>query len=90
MQVTETLSDGLKREYRVVVPAQDLDSKVNARLDERMKVDIKQFGDNRKKAQDFIRASGSCNHTERMGLPPSTPAPNPNRTLWRLSSSAGG
>src|SRR3954453_15651067 len=34
MQVTETLSDGLKREYRVVVPAHDLDSKVNARLDE--------------------------------------------------------
>ena len=34
MQVTETLSDGLKREYRVVVPATDLDSKVNARLDE--------------------------------------------------------
>jgi trigger factor len=34
MQVTETLSDGLKREYRVVVTASDLDSKVNARLDE--------------------------------------------------------
>ena len=34
MQVTETLSQGLKREYRVVVPADDLDSKVNARLDE--------------------------------------------------------
>src|SRR5204863_3696961 len=34
MQVTETLSAGLKREYRVVVPANDLDSKVNARLDE--------------------------------------------------------
>ncbi len=30
MQVTETLSDGLKREYRVVVPANDLDSKVFA------------------------------------------------------------
>ncbi len=34
MQVTETLTDGLKREYRVVVPAADLDAKVNARLDE--------------------------------------------------------
>jgi len=34
MQVTETLSEGLKREFRVVVPANDLDSKVNARLDE--------------------------------------------------------
>jgi trigger factor len=34
MQVTETLSDGLKREFRVVVPANDLDTKVNTRLDE--------------------------------------------------------
>ena len=34
MQVTETLADGLKREYRVVVPAADLDAKVNARLDD--------------------------------------------------------
>jgi trigger factor len=32
MQVTETLSEGLRREYRVVVPAADLDSKVNERL----------------------------------------------------------
>jgi trigger factor len=34
MQVTETLSEGLKREYKVVVPAAELDAKVNARLDE--------------------------------------------------------
>ena len=34
MQVTQTLSEGLKREFRVVVPADDLDSKVNTRLDE--------------------------------------------------------
>lgn len=34
MQVTETLAEGLKREYRVVVPAVDLDAKVNAELDE--------------------------------------------------------
>ena len=34
MQVTETLSEGLKREYRVVVTASDLDFKVNTRLDE--------------------------------------------------------
>jgi trigger factor len=34
MQVTETLSDGLKREYKVVVPAAELDAKVNVRLDE--------------------------------------------------------
>ena len=34
MQVTETLSDGLRREYRVLIPAGELDSKVNNRLDE--------------------------------------------------------
>ena len=34
MQVTETLSEGLKREYKVVVPASELDAKVNERLDE--------------------------------------------------------
>src|SRR3954467_2543274 len=34
MQVTQTLSEGLKREFRVVVPADDLDTKVNTRLDE--------------------------------------------------------
>jgi trigger factor len=34
MQVTETLADGLKREYRVIVPAADLDAKANARLDD--------------------------------------------------------
>jgi trigger factor len=34
MQVTETLAEGLKREYRVVVPLSDLDAKVNERLGE--------------------------------------------------------
>ena len=34
MQVTETLSEGLKREYKVVVPAAELETKVNERLDE--------------------------------------------------------
>src|SRR5882757_1688061 len=34
MQVTETLSEGLKREYKVSVPAAELDAKVNVRLDE--------------------------------------------------------
>ena len=34
MQVTETTAAGLKREYRVVVPAIDLEAKVNERLDE--------------------------------------------------------
>jgi trigger factor len=32
MQVTQTVSEGLKREYRVVVPVADLDAKVNERL----------------------------------------------------------
>jgi trigger factor len=34
MQVTETATAGLKREYRVVVAATDLEAKVNARLDD--------------------------------------------------------
>src|SRR5215467_8086041 len=34
MQVTETLSDGLKREFKVVVPAAELEAKVNTRLDD--------------------------------------------------------
>ena len=34
MQVTETLSEGLKREYKIVVPAAELDAKVNERLDD--------------------------------------------------------
>jgi trigger factor len=34
MQVTETLSEGLKREYKVIVPASELDAKVNQRLDD--------------------------------------------------------
>jgi trigger factor len=44
MQVTETLSEGLKREFRVVVPASELDAKVNARLDElKTRVNINGF-----------------------------------------------
>jgi trigger factor len=34
MQVTETAAAGLKREYRVVVPASDLAAKVNEKLDD--------------------------------------------------------
>jgi trigger factor len=34
MQVKETLSEGLKREYEVMVSAADLDQRVNAKLDE--------------------------------------------------------
>ena len=34
MQVTETVSDGLKREFKVVVPAADLVTKADAKLDQ--------------------------------------------------------
>jgi trigger factor len=34
MQVTETGTEGLKREYRVVVPATDLEARVNERIDD--------------------------------------------------------
>ena len=34
MQVTETLSDGLRREFRVVIPASELDIKVGERIGE--------------------------------------------------------
>ncbi len=44
MQVTETLAEGLRREYRVVVPASDLDAKVKARLGElKERVQIRGF-----------------------------------------------
>lgn len=44
MQVTETLAEGLKREYKVVLAAADLASKVDAQLDElRAKAQIKGF-----------------------------------------------
>lgn len=44
MQVTETSSTGLKREYRVIVPATDLEAKVNARLDDlKGKVQLRGF-----------------------------------------------
>jgi trigger factor len=43
MQVTETLSEGLKREYRVVVPAAELESKVSARL-EQLKTQVRLNG----------------------------------------------
>ncbi len=44
MQVTETAAAGLKREYRVVVPATDLEAKVNQRLDDlKGKVQLRGF-----------------------------------------------
>ena len=32
MQVTETLADGLRREYKVVVPAADIKNEIEDRL----------------------------------------------------------
>jgi trigger factor len=44
MQVTETSAAGLKREYRVVFPATDLEARVNERLDElKGRVQLKGF-----------------------------------------------
>ena len=44
MQVTETLSSGLKREFKVVVAAQELDKELNRRLTELAgKANIKGF-----------------------------------------------
>jgi trigger factor len=44
MQVTETAAAGLKREYRVVVPATDLEARVNERLDDlKDKVQLRGF-----------------------------------------------
>jgi trigger factor len=44
MQITETVSEGLRREYKVVVPMGDLDAKVNARLEEmKPKMHLKGF-----------------------------------------------
>jgi trigger factor len=44
MQVTETSAEGLKREFRVVVPASDLEAKVNEKLDDlKGKVQLRGF-----------------------------------------------
>ncbi|MBV9695091.1 MAG: trigger factor, partial [Alphaproteobacteria bacterium] len=44
MQITETVSEGLRREYRIVVPQGDLDAKVTARLEEmKPKMHLKGF-----------------------------------------------
>ncbi len=44
MQVTETLKEGLKRGYKIVVPAADLDAKVNEKLAEAQpEVEMKGF-----------------------------------------------
>lgn len=44
MQITETLAKGLKREYQITVPAADLETRVNSKLEEaRPEVEMKGF-----------------------------------------------
>jgi len=44
MQITETVSEGLRREYKVVVPATDLDSRLIGRIEEvKPKLNLKGF-----------------------------------------------
>ncbi|WP_341860978.1 trigger factor [Gymnodinialimonas sp. 57CJ19] len=44
MQITETLAEGLKREYTITVPASDLETRVNTKLEEaRPEVEMKGF-----------------------------------------------
>ncbi len=44
MQITETLAEGLKREYQITVPATDLEARVTAKLEEaRPSVEMKGF-----------------------------------------------
>ena len=44
MQITETVSEGLRREYKVVIPKTDLDSRLTGRLEEmKPKLNLKGF-----------------------------------------------
>jgi len=44
MQITETVSDGLRREYKVVIPAGDLDQRLTGRIEEmKPRVHLKGF-----------------------------------------------
>ena len=44
MQITETVSEGLRREYKVIIPANDLDQRLTGRIEEmKPKVHLKGF-----------------------------------------------
>jgi trigger factor len=59
MQVTETISDGLRREFKVVIPAAELDSKVSERLDDlKEKVRINGFRPGKVPAAQLRRMYG--------------------------------
>jgi trigger factor len=59
MQVQETLAEGLKREFRVVVPASELDAKVNERLDDlKGRVQLRGFRPGKVPVQHLKRVYG--------------------------------
>ncbi len=59
MQVQETLSEGLKREYQITVPAKDLDGRVAARLEElKSRVRINGFRPGKVPAEHLKRLYG--------------------------------
>ena len=60
MQVTETLSSGLKREYKVVVNAAELDKELNSKLHELAgRANIKAMVADLKKGRDERAAAGT-------------------------------
>lgn len=59
MQVTQTLSDGLKREFKIVLPAQDLADRLAAQLEDlKGKVQIKGFRPGKVPASHLRRVYG--------------------------------
>ena len=59
MQVTQTLSDGLKREFKVVLPAKDLADRLAAQLEDlKDKVQIKGFRPGKVTASHLLRVYG--------------------------------
>jgi trigger factor len=61
MQVTETATDGLKREFRVVVPATDLEAKVVERIDDlKGKVQLRGFRPGKVPASHLRRVYGKA------------------------------
>ena len=60
MQVTETLSQGLKREYDISLPARDLDEKLNGQLaDLKTKVRINGFRPGKVPVEHLARSTAS-------------------------------
>ncbi|MGI8525300.1 MAG: trigger factor [Pseudolabrys sp.] len=65
MQVTQTLSEGLKREFKVSVPASELDKRVNERLNEiKARVNINGFRPGKVPVQHLRRVYGRSTMAE--------------------------